>query len=82
MTIGLERKRRAGKMDRLDLEGELFHETVRKGYLRIAQQEPRRIRVIDGTAPAAQVAKAVQKIVEARLRTSKNHLTRAEPHVI
>ena len=56
-------------MDRLDLEREVFHETVRKAYLRIARKEPRRVRVIDGAAPADQVAETVQRIVEDRLRT-------------
>ena len=82
VAIGLERKRRAGGMDRLDLEGAVFHRTVRKGYLRIAQQEPRRVQVIDGTAPVDQVTEAVQQIVEGRLRTSKNHLTRVETHAV
>ena len=82
VSIGLERKRRAGGMDRLDLEGAVFHRTVRKGYLRIAQQEPRRVQVIDGTAPVDQVTETVQRIVEGRLRTSKNHLTRVETHAV
>ena len=82
VALGLERKRRAGGLDRLDLEGAAFHRTVRKGYLRIAQQEPRRVQVIDGAAPVDQVTEAVQRIVEGRLRTSKNHLTRVETHAV
>lgn len=82
VAIGLERKRHAGEMDRLDLEDDIFHETVRKGYLRIARQEPRRVQVIDGTAPTDQVTQAVQRIVEERLCTSRKHLTRVEPHVV
>ena len=82
VALGLERKRRAGGLDRLDLEGAAFHRTVRKGYLRIAQQEPRRVQVIDGTAPIDQVTEAVQRIVEGRLRTSKNQLTRVETHAV
>jgi len=82
VAVGLDRKRRAGGMDRLDLEGAVFHRTVRKGYLRIAQQEPRRVQVINGTAPVDRVTDAVQRIVEKRLRTSKNHLTRVEAHAV
>jgi dTMP kinase len=82
VALGLERKRRAGGMDRLDLEREVFHEKVRKAYLRIARQEPRRVRLIDGTAPADQVAETIQRIVEDRLRTTKTQLMKAEPHAV
>jgi dTMP kinase len=82
VPIGLERKRRAGGLDRLDLEREMFHESVRKGYLRIAKQDPRRVRVIDGSAPPDEVTRAVQGIVEARLRATKAYLTRVEPHAV
>jgi dTMP kinase len=78
VALGLERKRREGGMDRLDLERELFHETVRKGYLRIARQNPRRVRVIDGSAAVDQVTVMVQQIVEHRLRLTKNYLTKVE----
>ena len=80
--VGLERKRRAGNMDRLDLEEDVFHHKVRKGYLRIARQEPRRVRVIDGTTPPDLVAQTVRRIVEKRLGRSHQRLTRVEPHVV
>jgi dTMP kinase len=82
VVMGLERKRRAGGLDRLDLEGEAFHEAVRKGYLRIARQEPRRVRVIDGTATISDVSQSVQRIAIERLRASKKHLTRVESHAV
>jgi dTMP kinase len=82
VAIGLERKRRAGAMDRLDLEREIFHENVRKAYLRIARQEPRRVRLIDGTAPADHVAETIQRIVEDRLRTTKTQLVKAETRAV
>jgi dTMP kinase len=81
VATGLERKRKDGGLDRLDMERETFHETVRKGYRRIARQEPRRVRVVDGTAPIDEVSATVQRIVEQRLRATKNHLTRVESHV-
>ena len=82
VALGLERKRRAGGMDRLDLEREVFHENVRKAYLRIARQEPRRVRLIDGAAPADQVAETIQRIVEDRLRTTKTQMMKAEPRAV
>jgi dTMP kinase len=80
--VGLDRKRRAGNMDRLDLEGDLFHHKVRKGYLRIARQEPRRVRIINGTMPPDMVALAIRRIVEERLEKSRLNLTRVEPHAV
>jgi dTMP kinase len=82
VMMGLERKRRAGGLDRLDLERDAFHEAVRKGYLRIAKQEPRRVRVIDGTATISDVSQTVQRIAIERLRASKNQLTRVESHAV
>ena len=82
VAVGLERKRRAGGLDRLDLEREVFHEAVRKGYLKIARQNPQRVRVIDGTAPIQDVSKTVEQIVEKQLRASRHHLTRVESHVV
>jgi dTMP kinase len=45
---------RAGGEDRFEREGHLFHEKVREGYLRIAQQEPQRVKVVsaEGTQEA------------------------------
>ena len=36
-------------LDRVELEGDAFHERVRQGYLAIAEGEPDRVRVFDGT---------------------------------
>jgi dTMP kinase len=80
--VGLERKRRAGNMDRLDLEEDAFHHRVRKGYLRIARQEPRRVHVIDGTMPPDLVAQTIGQTVEKRLGRSHLTLTRLEPHAV
>ena len=78
VAVGLKRKRRVGGLDRLDLEHAVFHETVRRGYLRIAKQEPRRVRVVDGTLPMDKVAGAIARVVEPRLRARKTGLTRVE----
>lgn len=78
VAIGLERKRRAGGLDRLDVERETFHQAVRTGYVRLAKQEPRRIRLINGTAAVEEVAQAVAGVVEDRLRLTMAYLTRVE----
>ncbi len=82
VTLGLARKRRMGGLDRLDRENEAFHQTVRHGYLRIARQNPRRVRVVDGTQPKDVVVRAIAGIVERRLRARKGGLTRVERHAV
>ncbi len=82
VSVGLARKRRAGGLDRLDREHASFHETVRRGYLRIARQNPRRVRVVDGTASEDAVARAIDQIVQPRLRARRSGLTRVEPHAV
>jgi len=82
VAVGLSRKRRAGGLDRLDREHASFHEAVRRGYLRIARQNPRRVRVVDGTASADVVAHAIDRIVQPRLRARRAGLTRVEPHAV
>jgi len=55
---------------------------VRRGYLRIARQNPRRVRVVDGTASEDAVARAIDQIVQPRLRARRSGLTRVEPHAV
>ncbi len=47
VETGLQRNRKINKRDRLELEDVAFHEKVRNGFLEIAAQEPKRIRIID-----------------------------------
>lgn len=61
--IGQERKQ-AGKPDRLEKEGLLFQEKVREGYLKLAQLEPERIKVIDASLPVDMVASNAIKLIE------------------
>ena len=82
VAVGLNRKRRVGGLDRLDREHVPFHEAVRRGYLRIARQNPRRVQVVDGTTSADDVARAIDRIVQTRLRTRKNGVTRVERHAV
>ena len=82
VALGLARKRKTGHLDRLDRESEAFHKAVRSGYVRIARQNPRRVRVVDGTDSVDDVARAIDRIVQSRLRARKNGLTRVERHAV
>jgi dTMP kinase len=66
VAVGLRRARgRSGEAaDRFESEVEEFFERVRQGYLLLARNEPRRIRVIDANQSLAEVTAQVRKALE------------------
>jgi dTMP kinase len=65
---GLERARhRSGSMDRLESAPLAFHERVRDGFLRLADETPERHVVIDSRAEIATVQAQVAAAIEHRL---------------
>ena len=67
-SVGLARRRKArGKQNRLDRESERFHRKVRRGFLALSRQSPRRITVIDATQQPDDIASATQALVFKRL---------------
>lgn len=68
---GMARKN-ASDLDRMEKEALEFHRRVREGYLRIAQREPNRVKVIDATKDVDTVTlktiEAVRALLEARGR--------------
>jgi dTMP kinase len=66
VSLGLSRARaRSGvASDRFEAEAEAFFERVRAGYLELARREPQRVRVIDASAPLAQVQRQVAAVLE------------------
>ncbi len=67
VRTGLGRNMLINKSDRFEMEEIAFHERVRKGYLRIAEQEPDRIRVIDALQPLDSVWEEIRVIIESYL---------------
>lgn len=57
-ALGIERATTDGA-DRLEGESVAFHESVRRGFLAIAAEEPGRVRVIDASGTPDEVAEAV-----------------------
>ena len=49
--------------DRLEGEKIDFHRRVREGYLRLAEEEPERVRVIDGRGPVEQIQGRIRALV-------------------
>ncbi len=55
---------KTGREDRFELEGTAFHERVRRGYLQIAENEPERVKVVDGTGSEQEVHRDVCKVID------------------
>jgi dTMP kinase len=69
-SVGLARAtRRRGRneADRFEAERVEFHEELRQAYRALAQQEPRRIMIMDGRAPKDVVADRIWAAVRERL---------------
>ncbi len=70
----VERRKRSGTpMDRMESSGTKFYERVRRGYIAMAQNEPHRFVVVDGS----QSIEAIKKIIwgEVLRRTSTQKAT-------
>ena len=61
--------RRTEVEDRMEAEGAAFHARVADGYRALAEAEPDRWVVVDGTGPPADVAERVSKVVADRLES-------------
>ena len=61
---GLARAGRLNDPDRLEAEPVAFHRKVREGFLRIAEREPDRVKVLDGLRSPDAVASEVLRLVE------------------
>lgn len=64
---GLERSSMRGTLSRYDAERIETHETLRQGFLQIAEAEPGRCILIDGNLPVDSVTTAVWQAVSERL---------------
>ncbi len=69
---GLRRKRRAYETEntewnRLDQESIEFHQRVRQGYLRLAEEEPARWLIVDASQPVEAIQQAIRRAVLSRL---------------
>ncbi|MBI1955673.1 MAG: dTMP kinase, partial [Acidobacteria bacterium] len=58
------------KASRFEREGLEFFERVRQGYRRIAEQEPERVRMVDGRGSIAEVHARISSLVDQFLGTS------------
>ncbi len=61
-------KRLGKEKDRLESEGVNFHKKVREGYLKIAQNEPKRVRVVDAGKTIEEVYEQTKRIISELLK--------------
>ena len=61
---GLRRNRRAQKEDRFELETVEFHNRVRQGFMKIAKEEPERVKIVDAYRSTEEVSSEIIRIVE------------------
>ncbi len=62
--LGLERRvQNDGEKDRIESESLVFHEKIRNAFLHIAQQDPKRVRVLDATqSPETILNQAIKQL--------------------
>lgn len=60
VEVGMVRSRGG---DRFEREGYPFHQRVREGYLRIAQQEPQRVKVVSGEGEQGAIQEEILRIL-------------------
>jgi len=67
VETGLSRVQKRGKRDRIEQADISFHQRVRQGYLKLAQQFPQRIVRVDANGSAQQVQQQIQRILLDRI---------------
>jgi len=60
----IAQKRLKGEKDRLEAEGIEFHKKLRKGYLDIAKNDPKRVKIIDANQSIEEVFTDTKKVIE------------------
>jgi len=68
---------RAEGWDRFEIRDLAFHRSVRRGFLALAREEPKRIRVVPAGGTAAEVFARVRGEVEAFLQAPKRRARRS-----
>nr|WP_256254656.1 dTMP kinase [Pseudomonas agarici] len=63
VEIGLARASARGRLDRFEQEGQVFFEAVRHTYLKRAQADPARYRLVDAALPLAAVQQALDTLL-------------------
>jgi dTMP kinase len=63
VEVGLARASARGRLDRFELEGRVFFDAVRSAYLKRAEADPQRYRLIDAAQPLVQVQQSLDALL-------------------
>ncbi|MFW0757528.1 dTMP kinase [Pseudomonas sp. H11T01] len=63
VEVGLARASARGRLDRFELEGRVFFDAVRSAYLKRAEADPKRYRLVDAAQPLAQVQQSLDALL-------------------
>ena len=64
VTLGLERAGKRSAPDRFEHNAQAFFERVREGYLRIAREQPQRVRVVNAARPLDEVRAEITHLID------------------
>jgi dTMP kinase len=70
VTIGLERARQRGKIDRMEKTELAFHQRVQQGYRELAAASPAKIKRIDASGSEEQIQQEIQQVITTYLKES------------
>lgn len=68
VKTGLMRNKHINKVDRLELEDVKFHQKVRRGFLKLASKEPKRIKTVNASKSIKEIHNEIIGIVEKGLK--------------
>jgi dTMP kinase len=66
-TVGIKRGTIHSGKDKFESENGLFHDRVRKGYLKIAKNDPKRVILIDTSGSIKEVQDKIRRVVDEKL---------------
>lgn len=61
-------RRRGASRDRIERRALTYHNRVRRGYLKLAKQEPKRIKVLDASRSREEIFAKVQKFIDSTVK--------------
>ncbi|MCK5869142.1 dTMP kinase [Methylococcaceae bacterium CS1] len=63
IELGMQRAQQRGKLDRFESEKMAFFDKVRQAYLSIAEQQPKRVKIVDATQSLDNVQSQIKQIL-------------------
>jgi dTMP kinase len=64
----LDRKRKQAELDRMESEGDKFHQAVYDGYMQLCKREKQRIRIIDALKSVEEIHAEIVECIENRFK--------------